>query len=151
VEQIPRHGFNREDLFSAGLEGLWKAWESYDATRRCCFQVFARKKIEWAISDFKRKNGSIDRRTGHQKTRWIKTQAFGDWEAHTLDPEIVDAKDFALKAIDRLQGQPRIVIEKMLAGNTLTDIARELGCNLSNVSQLKKAAYKTLRRLYNHS
>ena len=91
IRKLAIHSSNSEELRSYGMEGLVKAADTFDPERGIAFEVYAAKRIQWALYDGIRKMGWFPHHAV-AKARYFR-KAGEMLEAKTADPAPVDKVD----------------------------------------------------------
>ncbi len=132
------------DLESAGYVGLLEALEKRDTKKN--FRLYVKAKIRGAILDELRSQSWQTRCKGGQ----VKMVEYTDQLTVSDGFELIQNRTRlrqVKKAMDGLSERYRDVLTRYYQGQNLGTIAGQYGCSVANVSQLKTAALKGLKKV----
>jgi len=132
-----RYATYRDEAISAGYLGLVIAAIRYDG-RSAPFGPWAAKRVYWAMRD--------DRRTAlisHHARRWDR----GDHSGGGDPLERQEAIEAVRRAVGQLPRRQRQIVDDLMDGHRVTEIAARLGQRRDGISHQKQAAFGRLRGL----
>lgn len=136
------------DLFQAGLVGLWKAEENYAQKNGASFRTYASIRVRGEMIDVVRKYCPLTKRMVKQKVPFFFTEL---QEYHHLSYELNTDNIDLYKAIEVvLEEREKRLVLKSLEGYYNKEIGRIEGIGESRVSQIIKIAVEKIK-IYNDS
>lgn len=159
IPRLPKT-VSEEELYSAGMMGLWKASQSYDPSRGAEFKTYAYHRIRGAILDELRALDFLPRsmrdraREEGVSAPAVVSLPTNDDGSETLVGEYayegVENSDLHLALLSEMGKLPekmRLVMHLYYQeGMKMLDIAKDLGLTESRVSQIHSNAVARLRR-----
>lgn len=145
------------EIHTIALGGLWEVALKYHGLPKNEFEAMAIVRIRGAIADDLRKRDDFPRlaREGYGKLwRMLHSDALENldsieqYKVFSRIEEAVDRRDRArwlLKMVGRLPEQQRLIMGRLLTGETQSEIGRSLGLSQARVCQVVTAARDALR------
>lgn len=110
ASKLPQH-VDPDDLFSAGVMGLFKAVESFDVERGFKFETYSAQRVRGAILDDLRSNDWVPRlvRQKMQTLQRARRKLQGDLQRTPSRQDLAEELAMSLEDLDRLECEARQV------------------------------------------
>lgn len=129
----------KDEIFSAGMIGLWEAIVKYDPDRGS-FSTIAGWRIRARVSrEFAR------RKMDYQHEAFAMDALEENGIAKAEDLRTVEDTEFCKNALAKLNGRTREIVESRLAGKTLGQIADVFGLSRERIRQILFGAVSKIR------
>lgn len=154
------HAISVEDLEAVGLEALCVAAAGFDRSRGKRFSSWAQSKIWWAMQDFARRDDPNSRRArvafavgdpvtafGHEVLPIMVGELRDDLYGTADIGESVCTRIDMVNALAEIPEREAFVLLSVAVGYEGWEIAEQLGCSASRVSQLRGKGSRTVAQL----
>lgn len=133
-------GMNSDDLFAAGLEAVWQLLKARPQTpeSHVVWKAMIDAIRSWRGRRHPRRLRSID---AEEAPEPLDGGPFPDEEA-----EMAEEEASLRAAMDELPPRQRLVVDRLLAGDQTTAIAKDLGVARPRVNQIADSAVKRIRQ-----
>ena len=129
----------RDEIFSAGMIGLWEAIVKYDPSRGA-FSTIASWRIRARVSR------EIQLREMEHLHEAVSMDALEDCDfAKSTDDPLSEDNEFYKAALDKLNNRTRSIIEARLNGKTLEEIAKGYKVSRERIRQIFLDGVKKMR------
>lgn len=132
---------DREDLFQEGAESLWKAASTYDPARGS-FTTWAFRRVNGSMVDYARKVTCYNRRDEASREFLLDEEAFNLVVSSAPDAQSVLEDHEAVDRLSSLSEREQVILIRRSLGDTLEEIAVDLGVTMQRVSVLAQQAVR---------